>query len=83
MSADNWAICPRCKAEFDAKLAELPFDEPPPKTSFDDYTFREDYELGVVYTGEFYVRYEGRCQVCGLKKVFKHSEQLLEVPNAS
>lgn len=64
MSADNWAICPRCK------LKPNPYHEPLTTQ------FREDYEIGVLESGEFYVDYHGRCRDCGLEKVFHHSEQL-------
>lgn len=67
MSADNWAICPRCA------LQPNPYHEEP------RYEFREDYELGVLPTGEFFVSYRGCCESCGLTKEFKHSEQLHEV----
>lgn len=60
MSADNWAICPRCALT----------DKDPA------YEFREDYELGVLRDGEFYISYRGQCVSCGLQKQYKYSEQL-------
>lgn len=53
MSADNWAVCPKCK---------------------EGQSFREDYELGVLETGEFYIIYDGYCRLCELSHKFKHSE---------
>jgi hypothetical protein len=41
---------------------------------FTGTTFREDYELGVLSDGEFYVDYRGGCSVCGLSHSFKVSE---------
>ncbi len=37
-------------------------------------TFREDYELGILESGEFYVSYQGQCSVCDFGKQFKHEE---------
>ena len=59
MSANNWAICPKCK-----------------DNGVEESTFREDYELGVLETGEFYVIYSGYCRACDLKHEFKHSRQI-------
>lgn len=42
----------------------------------DDTTLREDYELGVTDTGEFYVHYGCSCSKCGFKFSYKHEEQL-------
>jgi hypothetical protein len=42
----------------------------------EENTFREDYDLGVTDSGEFYISYRGGCEVCGLRHEFKHSEQL-------
>jgi hypothetical protein len=38
--------------------------------------FREDYEIGVDSDGLFTVDYSGRCQSCGFRYAFKHSEKL-------
>lgn len=44
--------------------------------SYPKFSFREDYDLGITEDGEFYVSYQGRCEVCKLGKVFKHVEHL-------
>jgi len=40
-------------------------------------TFREDYEIGMNTDGTFSVDYHGRCETCGLKHVFKHTDRVL------
>ncbi len=65
MSADNWAVCPRCK------LAPNPYYE---KVGFN---FREDYEIGVYEDGEFFISYHGKCEKCGLEKLFRHTERVI------
>lgn len=62
MSADNWGECPLCLIS-NAGSAQ---------------TLREDYELGTVPDGEFYVIYRCHCKVCGFKHEFKHSQQLVK-----
>ena len=64
MSADNWAMCPRCLSKA----------SPSGSTTPDDYrTFREDYEIGLSDDpsqpdfGRVYVIYHGECQTCGLE----------------
>jgi len=63
MSADNWAVCPKCERDrvFDAKEA----------------TMREDYELGITEEGEFYIRYKAACLKCGFSHKFTHDAALL------
>lgn len=42
-----------------------------------EQTFREDYDIGLSKeTGNFVVRYTGRCSVCGLKVDFKHEQEV-------
>lgn len=65
MSADNWAVCPRCKRD-----AASPDD-------FEEREFREDYEQHVTEVGEYFINYHGECQRCGLKHSFKHKQQLV------
>lgn len=42
----------------------------------EEYTLREDYEIGIMHDGEFYVIYKGKCTVCGFSHNFKHEEKL-------
>ena len=63
MSADNWAVCPRCKR-----------DSSDPE--FSESEFREDYEQGVLPSGEYYVSYRGHCKSCGLTHTFKHTQRV-------
>ena len=98
MSADNWALCPRCKEQRQKDVAVLHEKARTaygnvPVEQFDEiraaaealeaqgdeglWTFREDYELGVLEDGEFYVTYRGGCSKCSLSHGFKHSEQVM------
>jgi hypothetical protein len=65
MSADNWAICPRCEKK--TEFVNLKKD--------DRYNFRENYEIGV-YKNKFEVDYIGSCTKCGFSYTFSHSEQI-------
>lgn len=55
MSADNYAVCPRCST---TNRQSGPYPTEP--------TFREDYEIYGAETGELIIHYRGRCTVCGL-----------------
>lgn len=46
------------------------------KPTLAEETLREDYELWIDATGEFYVSYRGSCDKCGLDFKFKHSEMV-------
>lgn len=59
MSADNWDICPQCRHRD-------PFSDTETLR-----TFREDYEQGIM-DGKYYVRYNGRCGMCGYNFSHKH-----------
>lgn len=93
MSADNWALCPRCKwqseLEYRNRAQEVrdSYGKVAPEYYLEtlkaletkpdlEPTFREDYELGVLDNGQFYVNYRGGCTQCGLNKEFKHDETL-------
>ena len=53
------------------EIASKPFDSEP------YYTFREDYELGILPEREkFYVIYSGRCEGCSFEVTFNHEEDL-------
>lgn len=41
-------------------------------------TLREDYELGVLPDGKFYVHYGCSCSVCDFKFTFNHEAQVTE-----
>ena len=45
----------------------------------EEYTLREDYEIGIMDDGEFFVIYKGMCQVdgCGFGHIFNHEEKLV------
>ena len=93
MSADNWAICPKCKKANDkennrrmleageqygkipaeaflklSKEANVPVEL--------ETTLREDYEIGITETGEFYISYAGRCRDCGFEHIVEEEKQL-------
>ncbi|MCK5611552.1 hypothetical protein KAR91_57305 [Candidatus Pacearchaeota archaeon] len=38
-----------------------------------DENFREDYEIYMTESGEFFVSYSGQCQECDAKFTFKHT----------
>lgn len=42
-----------------------------------DDTLREDYDINTDHDGLFYVNYSCRCDACGFKHKFRHSEQLV------
>jgi hypothetical protein len=42
-----------------------------------DYTFREDYEIGVI-DDELFISYTGRCKNCGFVVQFKHTKSVFE-----
>jgi hypothetical protein len=87
MSADNWAVCPRCKhrarLKFDADSAAVQamygkvpvedFDAARAALELEDvgYTFREEYEFCDAESGEVVASYRGRCTRCDLGLDFK------------
>ena len=94
MSADNWAVCPKCnkqqaearqkredeiKAMYGAVPAEKWLEA---KKQFEateereEYTLREDYEIGITPDGEFYAIYSGGCRECSFSFEFKHEEKV-------
>lgn len=83
MSADNWAICPRCNKTYEQKKAELHkaygtvtaeeysrLLKQVEAERGDKYTLREDYELGIL-KGQFYVNYSVFCEACGFAFNYK------------
>lgn len=87
MSADNWAICPKCteKALKNKVVASAKAKQAYGKVSADEYLeliktanieYEPEYTLREdyelgIFDGEFYVNYHGNCQICGFN--FKHS----------
>jgi hypothetical protein len=67
VSADNWTACPQCKRnqQQEQDLSER------------DYTFREDYEIGL-FNDELFISYTGECQDCGFRVTFKHTKSVFE-----
>lgn len=68
MSADNWAICPRCCEHKDGDVVGDP-----------DSTLREDYELGIDHEGCFHVVYSCSCKVCKFRWQFEKHDYVEEV----
>lgn len=68
MSADNWAICPRC---LDRTRRET-IHEVDIETL---RTFREDFDQGMDEDGTFSVHYKGGCATCGFSHAFVHTDQ--------
>ena len=94
MSADNWAICPKCKqtATKAFEKQKLHAGAAYGKVSPDEYlrllaaipqqpalkeSLREDYELGILEDGNFYVRYLGECTECAFAFNYKYDQDLL------
>lgn len=62
MSADNWAICPKCQQVAYAKRDAL----------------REDWDIGIDRGGAFKVRYEASCHVCKFHFAHNYKEVAYE-----
>lgn len=89
MSADNWAVCPKCLADSLAKENQLKLDagkaygKVSPEEMWDkvaapvavETSLREDYEVGIDGNGLFEVIYSGSCSTCAFNFRYKHSEQ--------
>lgn len=87
MSANNWSVCPKCKAneerrqktatEWAAKKygvvtpAEYMAMLEDAKPRELEETMREDYEIGVDDDGEFFVDYAATCQHGGCNFMFR------------
>ena len=71
MSADNWAVCPKCKIRIDKERDELIQKV---SSAYVEYPreLREDYEQGIDEDGEYGVNYRGRCKHEGCGFVFKY-----------
>jgi hypothetical protein len=92
MSADNWAVCPRCKqdairAREDKQLAaDKAYGTAPPeeylamlKAIDGPLVFAETFRENYeqgVRDGIYYVGYHGKCSECGLTHKFKHEQPL-------
>lgn len=85
MSADNWAICPKCKKES-KKKPKIIYREACEKEYLESlkeaeelaiYSLREDYDIRIDEAGEFYIQYSAHCEICGFDKQFNLKENLL------
>lgn len=62
MSADNWAVCPKCQKKLnDAGIKDISID----------HTLREDYEVGLLPNGEFMIHYESNCENCDFEYMYR------------
>lgn len=43
-----------------------------------DATFREDFEIGIMISGEFEIDYHAYCNICGFQYEFKHSMNVFD-----
>ncbi len=101
MSADNWAICPKCtiakenKREVLKKRLETDYgkvsvteykemienlkiiDGKIANPTQDSITLREDYEIGIDETGEFYVNYQAFCMTCNFEHIYKNTYTII------
>lgn len=72
MSADNWAVCPRCIGE----ARSIDFGPIVPEVDEELYrTFREDYEFYGADEGVVTASYSGHCRKCGLETDFEHAHR--------
>lgn len=92
MSADNWAICPKCqKVEDDkhAKIVEkaetsygkIPVDEYLNLLEKSRQPVKLDFTLREDYEigiqdNEFYVKYKSNCKVCGFSYEYKYDKRI-------
>lgn len=86
MSADNWAICPKCHKTNEEKLSEnygklskQEYDnlKKELEESAERNTLREDYEIGIC-DGGFEVNYNGNCDKCGFKYKYNFEDATLK-----
>ena len=70
MSADNWAICPKCQKKLDDANLDLTLEL--------DTTLREDFEIGMMPDGILVVRYECECHKCGFDYVYNDEADINE-----
>ncbi len=40
----------------------------------EEFTLREDYDIGIDGNGEFYIDYRASCEKCGFEFGYKHTE---------
>lgn len=79
MSADNWAICPKCqqiKINLSEAYGQVPAEEylalvEKAKSSKSNYTLRENYEIGI-HKGNFFVDYLASCEVCEFSFTYRY-----------
>lgn len=82
MSADNWAVCPRCHKQYkepESKYGKVSEEEyiallSKPKES-EAQNMREDWSIGMDETGELHVGYSCACEKCGFSYEFETREQ--------
>lgn len=68
MAADNYGVCPSCLKKGDKDEQEIR----------DASTLRENFEVGIDEKGEFFVIYDGQCEVCKFGFRFRHTQDALE-----
>lgn len=62
MKDDNYTVCPKCQKKLD--------DAGLSKDLTLNSTLREDYDVGVLFNGIFYVDYYCHCVKCGFEYGF-------------
>ena len=94
MSADNWAICPRCLGVDPKKrkvlkdsYGKIPMEqylellEDNKEDDREKSTLREDYEIGI-WDNNFMVEYRATCIVCGFTYKYNYKEVINVQPDA-
>jgi hypothetical protein len=66
MSADNWAVCPKCVEKYNIPIV----------TGNPANTFRENWDIGVVGK-EFSINYRGVCKECEFRYEFNFSTDVI------
>jgi len=83
MSADNWTRCPKCnqkRKETLKKYGEIPEEEylsALHPTDEDKTPMREDWEIGMSDSGEFYLYYSCKCTRCGFNWKYQYEDHVL------
>ncbi len=67
MSADNWALCPKCEEKRTTDLEV-------PRIGY-EFSLYENYNA-TIGDGKLYVDYYCSCKTCGFSLEFNHTEQL-------
>jgi hypothetical protein len=77
MSADRWAICPKCCRVLGNTFTDNELEE------LEGYNLREDYEVWTNVSGIFEIIYRCECYKCGFKFKYNYEQHVLELLDAA